>query len=125
MPIDYERDDAKRRIIATGRGPFRLDEVIEILGRLRVDDAWRYPALFDMRFITGHPKVHELRIIVDAAGRGPHQEPRGPTAIVANDSTLYGMACAYAAINPPGRVEVFRDRSEAERWLDKRVASQD
>jgi hypothetical protein len=118
MPIELERDEEKRWLVATGRGPFRLEEIVGLLARIRDEGAWHYPAMFDMRFMTGHPKVQDLRAIVDAAARGPNQEPRGPTAIVANDSTLYGMACAYAAMNPPGRVEVFRHRSEAERWLD-------
>jgi hypothetical protein len=44
---------------------------------------------------------------------------RGPLVLVATDAAVYAMACVYAALGTSARkVEVFRDRHEAEEWLD-------
>jgi hypothetical protein len=56
----------------------------------------------------------------------PDERRRGPVAILATKPILYGMACAYAATaTPRGRVEVFPDREEAERWLQAKARGAD
>src|SRR3981081_1680757 len=118
MPIGYERDDAQRRIKALGEGPFRADDVLGILERMRADGAWTYGVLYDLRRMMGRPAAHAPRGLLEAASQpGPRGELHGPTAVLALDAALYGSACAYAALGPPGLFDVFSDRLDAEAWL--------
>jgi hypothetical protein len=49
---------------------------------------------------------------------------RGPVALLATDATLYSVACAYMALGGATRkIEVFREVTEAERWLDHHTPS--
>jgi len=124
MPIDVVRDARRRRITATGQGEFRADEVIDVLRKMREDDAWTYGVLVDLRLMTGEPTIRDLGPIMQItadAGSGA-DSTRGPVAIVATNPVIYGISCAYAAMSKPkGRAEVFRDREDAERWLDERM----
>ena len=118
MPIGYERDDVQRRIVALGEGLFRADDVLGILERTRADGTWSYGSLYDLRRMTGKPSANDLRRLLEAASQpGPRGELPGPTAVLALDPTLYGSACAYAALGPPGHFDVFSDRLDAEAWL--------
>ena len=122
MPIEISRDDDARRVIAVASGEFQADDFAKILAQLRSSGTWTYGVLLDVRRMTGTPAIAELRPIMNLTRTNENQEgPRGPVAIVAGGSVIYGMACAYAAMSEPkGRVEVFPDRPEAERWLDAR-----
>jgi hypothetical protein len=123
MPIELVRDDAARRVFATGRGEFRPDDVIGVLASLRDSGAWTYAVLLDLRYMTGEPTIADLRPIMSLTDpSGGSEQSRGPLAIVATNPVLYGVACAYAAkATPPGRAAVFRDRDEAVTWLASRL----
>ena len=76
--------------------------------------------------MTGEPSIWDLgpimQLTVDVDGGA--ESTRGPVAIVATSPVIYGISCAYAAMSKPkGRAEVFRDREEAERWLDERLST--
>jgi hypothetical protein len=118
MPIEYERNDARELVVATGSGSFHIADVVALFERMREDRTWTYAVILDIRRLAGRPTVDDLRLFADIAARPDvQQQPRGPLAIVASDSTMYGMACAYASMARGRRIEVFRDRGEAERWL--------
>jgi hypothetical protein len=118
MPISYERDDAVRRITAIWEGNYRTEDVIEIFERLRREGAWSYGTLYDVRGLTGHPSVSDLRRILEVAKQpAPDGQSAGPIAVVVTQPVLYAMACAYAALGHPGLFAVFRDRAEADAWL--------
>jgi hypothetical protein len=118
MPLAYRRDDASRRIVATGVGAFRADEVLAVFDRMRAEGVWTYGALYDLRQMTGRPTRSDLERVLDGAGRpGPGGERPGPTAVLAVDPGLYASACAYSAMGPPTHFNVFSDRIEAEAWL--------
>ena len=116
MPIRYERDDTRRRVMVTVQGTLEPD-ALAVIERQRLDDAWSYGLLYDLRLMTGHLTIAELRPILSQASQR-RSEQRGPVAILATDPIVYNMACSYAAL---GRstltIEVFRDVSEAEQWL--------
>jgi hypothetical protein len=123
MPFDYDRDDAKRIVTVTMRGSFAIADVLAIIARQRSDHTWGYAVLVDLRLLTGEPTIEELRRMAsqDVEG-GPKHEPRGPLALVVTDPVLYQNACAYVAVAESTRqVDVFRDRTEAEAWLAKRM----
>ena len=118
MPVRYERDDARRRIVVTMQGPYALPDFLAVIERQQVDHAWAYRALYDLRGMTGHPTSADLRQSMSLAAQA--DQPRGRVAVVTADPVMYRRACTYAAL---GRsmmtMEVFRDVDEAERWLDE------
>lgn len=125
MSISYERDDANRRVVVTIQGAFQTDEVIGIMARQRAEHTWAYGILYDLRGLSGHPTVADLRqILSHAAPRGQDEGSRGRVALLAIEPILYGRLCTYAALGRSTTltIEVFRDRAEAERWLTAELA---
>jgi hypothetical protein len=118
MPVQYERDDARRRVVVTVQGAFQTHDML-MVARQRADEAWSYGLLYDLRHMTDHPTVAELRAVLDeAAARGAGEGPRGPVALVATDPILYGTLCAYAALGQLKlNVQVFHDHNDAAAWL--------
>ena len=124
MPFLYERDDVKRRVIVTWTGAFQAADVIDLLRRQREDGTWTYGLLLDTLVMTGHPNVGELRQFVKLESETDSQQrARGPLAFVATDPKVYLAACTYAMLGPSTRkIEVFRNRDEADLWLTAETA---
>jgi hypothetical protein len=120
MPIRYELDDLRRRLVVTIEGAFHMEDILAIMARQRAEHTWTYGILYDLRGMTGEPTVTDLRqIMSEAAARLPGEGARGPVALLATEPTLYGRLCVYAALGRSTTltIEVFRDRAEAEQWL--------
>jgi hypothetical protein len=120
VPIRYELDDQRRRMVVTVEGLFQMDDIFAVMARQRAEHTWTYGILYDLRGMTGKPTIAELRQLMSVAAElRQGEEPRGPVALLATDPTLYGRLCTYAALgrSTPLSIEVFRDRSEAEQWL--------
>ena len=116
MPIRYERDDARRRVVVTVEGPFAVADFLAVMERQRDDGAWTYGMLSDLRGMTGEPAIDDLRQFLSEAAR--NIQPRGPIAILATDPVIYGRACTYAAlVRATLTVGVFHNVDEAEQWL--------
>jgi len=120
MPIRYERDDVRRRVIVTVEGPFAVADFLAVIERQRGDNASAYGVLYDLRGMTGEPTIAELRQAL-AQSAQTHRR-RGPIAILATDLALYDRACTYAALGYSTlTVGVFRDLDEAGEWLTVQV----
>jgi hypothetical protein len=119
VPLLLERDDVQRRVVVTATGPFPTADVFDFLARQRDDGTWTYGLLYDVRGMTGHPTIEDLRVIMTLhADSAAEQQPRGPLAFLSTDPSLYAIACIGAALGgTKRRVELFRDRDEADRWL--------
>jgi hypothetical protein len=120
MPIRYELDDLRRRVVVTVEGLFQTDDIFAIVARQRAEHTWTYGILYDLRGMTGEPTVAELRHLTSEAAELPQGEgPRGPVALLATEPTLNGRLCTYAVLGRSTTlsIEVFRERSEAEQWL--------
>jgi hypothetical protein len=116
MPIRYERDDARRRVVVTVQGPFSVADFLAVMERQRDERAWTYGMLSDLRGMTGEPAIDDLRQFLSEAARAT--EPRGPVALLATDPVIYRRACTYATLGSATlTVGVFRDLDEAEQWL--------
>ena len=116
MPIRYQRDDVRRRVMLTVEGPFAVADFLAVMERQRADNAGAYGMLADLRGMTGDPAIDDLRQFLSEAARTT--EPRGPVALLATDPVIYGRACTYAALTRSTlTVEVFRDLDKAEEWL--------
>ena len=59
MSIRYERDDARRRVMVTVRDSIEPDDAFAVIERQRVDDAWSYGLLYDLRLMTGRLSLAE------------------------------------------------------------------
>jgi hypothetical protein len=81
MSIRYERDDANRRVVIIVQGTIERSEAFAVIGRHRLEDAWSYGLLYDLRFMTGSLTLAQLRPILGrasqrrAAARGPLADP--------------------------------------------------
>jgi hypothetical protein len=119
MPVRYERDDSRRRVVVTSQGAFQMIDMLAVVERQRADDAWSYGTLFDLRGMIGQPALADLRELVGQSASGQAAErPRGPVAILATDPILYGVACTYAALGQATlTIRVFRESDEAAAWL--------
>jgi hypothetical protein len=114
MPIKYERDDARRRVVVTVQGPFAVADFLAVMERQRGDNAGAYGILYDLRDMTGAPSLADLGQAMNQAAQT--HRLRGPIAILATDP-VYGGARAYAALGHPTlTVQVFRDRDKADEW---------
>jgi hypothetical protein len=118
MPLDYTRDDSRRRIRLLARDPVTVEDVFAMLARQVADSAWDYGVLVDVRLATLHigdnptflARVQELE-----ADHGPH----GPVAVVTRKPTNIAAARGYAMQSTPApEVDVFWDVDDADRWLD-------
>jgi hypothetical protein len=107
MPIRYERDDARRRVVVTVQGPFSVADFLAVMERQRDEGAWTYGMLSDLRGMTGEPAIDDLRQFLSEAARAT--EPRGPVALLATDPVIYRRACTYATLGSATlTVGVFR-----------------
>jgi hypothetical protein len=121
MPILYERDDARRRVVETYVGTVTLKDLLNALERQLADDAWSYAVLADARAVTKGPtpaELHELlmRIGVLTCERGP----RGRAAVVITDRTLAQMGEKFARLSELTAydVKIFDNIDAADHWLE-------
>jgi hypothetical protein len=87
MPIRYETDDARRRVVVRMQGPFALADFLAVIERQRGDNASAYGVLYDLRGMTGEPSIADLRQSMSQIGL------RGPIAILATDPAINARAC--------------------------------
>lgn len=120
-PILYERDDDRCRAVITMTGPFNAPEVRACVERHRAEGAWSYGVLYDLRRMTSEPTKETLAEFAALTRPRPGKPPRGPVAVVSTKPVMYSLACLYAAmVNAYTTVSVFRDRDEADAWLNEK-----
>jgi hypothetical protein len=120
MPVTYERDDDKRRIIVTTVGEVGLDDMLAVVDRQAGEGTWQYGVLYDSRRVSSVASQSEVRIglkHVDSLSRTHGR--RGPVAFVTTMPAAYGMVRMYSTLSGQLQqsVEAFRDIGDAERWL--------
>jgi hypothetical protein len=52
MPIRYHRDDSRRRVVVTVEGAVEPADALAVIERQRLEDAWSYGLLYDLRLMT-------------------------------------------------------------------------
>lgn len=122
MPLEYVRDDDRRRVTLRARGDLTLADAIAAADRQLADHAWAYAVLYDARERRQglgsnelQQLVAHLRILVAQHG------PMGPMAMVATDDSVYAAGRMYSIFcESIGCVtEVFHDIAAAELWLER------
>jgi hypothetical protein len=121
VPIHYEQDDARRRIVVMTTGDVTADEVRDTLERQAREGAWSYRVLYDVRAGRNVPTIEDVRRLVLQVGELTcRYGPRGPVALVSADPLMSRMGRAYSNLGELTAldVQVFTDVDEAEQWLD-------
>jgi len=121
MPITYERDDERRRIVVTTVGTVGYEEVMAVVDRQAAEGTWQYGMLYDSRQVSTVASQADVRMglkHVETLSRAYGQ--RGPVAFVTTMPAAYGMVRMYSILAGQLHqvVEVFRDIGDAERWIE-------
>jgi len=121
MPITYQRDDERRRVVVTTIGIVGLDDLLAVVDRQAADGLWAYGMLYDSRRVTSVASQTDVRTgikHVETLSRA--HGLRGPVAFVTTVPAAFGMVRMYSTLAGQlhQAVEVFRDIGDAERWLE-------
>jgi len=122
MPVHYERDDSKRRIVVRSVGSVTLAEALAVMDRQAAEGAWSYGVLYDARASAGAPTADDVHQLVLRVGTLTLKHgPRGRVALVSSDPMLSKMGRRYASLGDLTALDVhlFATLSEAESWLDE------
>ena len=127
MPIHVERDARYQWLTATATGVITIEMVLELLRTARAPIERRMmPMLFDASSATTSMTDADVRSAVDVVRRAEASGPRGHVAMVAGDNRfytlllMYEVQCAEAGVH---YLRVFRQRGDAERWLEAMSAA--
>jgi hypothetical protein len=121
MPIEYVIDRIHQRVLTHADGLVTFQDLNQHLDAEERDRGLELPELFDARGATTNLTAEQVRTLVYRAASTLRRIPLGPTAIVATDDLVFGMARMYAILTEDSgaRVEVFRDVESANRWLQE------
>ena len=121
MPIRYIIDRINQRILTHADGLVTFEDISQHLDAEERDRGLELPELFDARGATTNVTTQQVRTLVSRAAALLRRIRLGPTAIVATDDVVFGMARMYAILTEDAgaRVEVFRDVESANRWLQE------
>ena len=122
MPVHYERDDARRRIIIMTTGHVTPEDVRGAVERQAHEGAWSYTVLYDARAGTNVPTADDVHRLVLLVGTlTARHGPRGPVALVSGSTGLSRIGRAYSRLGELTalNVQVFAEVDDAERWLDE------
>jgi hypothetical protein len=120
VPIHYQRDDAKQRIMVRSEGMPTLEEVLGIMDRQAAERAWSYAVLYDSRGASRAPTPEELTEILRHIGELTAKHgPRGPVAMIIGNPEFFKAARRYASLGELTalQAELFATPEAAELWL--------
>jgi hypothetical protein len=123
VPITLSELRPRGWLIATASGSLTLEEVLAFVRTARAgNDRRMMPLLFDARGATTEMSEADVEQAVAAVRHVAQQQgDRGHVAVVAEDTLLfrrmllYETSCAAAGIRI---IRVFRQRPDAECWLE-------
>jgi len=122
VPLHYERDDERQRILILTTGHVTTEEVLAAVERQAEEGTWSYSVLYDVRAGKNTPTSDDLRRVVMRVGMlTARHGPRGPVAMVADKPHMSRMARAYSNLGELTAldVQVFTRLEDAEEWLDR------
>jgi hypothetical protein len=120
--IEYQRDDATRRLYWIAREVVTLNDVLEVTSRRATEGAWSYRVLYDARQRTGSLTLEQLRELNQCvAANTSRYGPRGAMAIVTApkaDGIRRVFSMIGRALSADQRV--FTRVPDADHWLGHR-----
>jgi hypothetical protein len=123
MPIQYTRDDAKRRIRLTLTNPITVADLIASVERQLASGGWPYGSLVEARAPFSPQSPRDMRAFSSRVSElvATHGQ-RGPIAIIAKDAGAVATAQIYVLFGGKTEsVEVFWDLDDGQHWLDDRM----
>jgi hypothetical protein len=125
MPIEYEIDHERRRVVATAHGSLTGEEIFayqrEVWSR---SDIARYDELVDMSDVQRivEPTAQEMRDLAHLSAEMDAPDGASKFAIVAPQDVAFGLGRMYGTyriMDPHSKKEVavFRSRRAAMTWL--------
>ena len=121
MPITYEIDLARGRVVTICFGVVRLQEVMAHFDALQADGnrPQRLDVLLDLTKLTSPPEAPQIRAVADRVAL-VNELVFGTCAIVADREVVFGMARMFEvfARGHFAAIRIFRQRAEAVEWLD-------
>jgi hypothetical protein len=131
MPLQYVRDDARRRIRITVTDPLLVADMICSVERQLSDRTWTYGLLVDLRAPIVPPTSSEMQSFATRVSELVAEHGRrGPIALIARDPRVVSPAqrLAFTAQNTviagqTESIEVFWDVQDGQRWLDEQDPS--
>ena len=119
MPVEYAIDHEKQTVVVRAHGAVVLDEVLSYFDALVVQDAMRYPKLFDARDVTT-ARLSDDDIMTLGARVSAYEafEPRGPIAAVAATPEAVDVLRRFMNLGGAKRpMKLFASLEQAEEWL--------
>jgi hypothetical protein len=121
MPVTYQINRETSFIETHCTGEVTLDEVLGHFQQLEAEPSLpeRLDVLLDLAEMTSLPDSAELQEVTRAVDRLRAMVEWGACAIVASRNALFGMIRMFEVLAEGlfVRIHVFRERTEAERWL--------
>lgn len=119
MPITATFDHTHRRVTAEAVGRVTLDEIRTHLEEERQEPALVYNELFDARGAVPEFPPADIRVLVAWIRWLGERTRLGPTAVIVDTDLAYGMArMVEMLVEDVALVKPFRDKLDAELWLD-------
>ena len=123
MAIVIERDEKKRWLRARATGVLTLDELVTFIRTARSSEELRmWPMIFNGDEATTTLNDQDVDGVVDIVQQAiATTGPRAHVAVATRDDRLYRWMLLYEerCVEKGARfVRVFRQHSEAERWLE-------
>jgi hypothetical protein len=120
MPVRFRYDKDLRMLLTTAEGLVSFDDVAAHISEESRQRALGYRELIDATRAQTSLTAEELRQIVARVLATMRTNQFGPTALVTNDDTLYGMASMFAILSDlqgGPHVGAFRSFDDALSWL--------
>ena len=121
MPIRFERDEVRRRLLAKAEDSVTTEDILAFISAQDAAGAWSWRVLFDSSTVDlstiTRESVGRIAAHIEQVAQGRH---RGPMAIVADSARverikeIYVVLCAQVVGLTIG---VFDDQETAEQWL--------
>jgi hypothetical protein len=120
MPITYVIDRFRQRKRTQAEGLVSFADITAHLDGEARDHGLDLPEVIDARSATTNITPEEVRRLVHRIQQMTRTQPFGPTAIVATNDFVFGMARMFSILMEPSGIaaDVFRDVPSAEAWLD-------
>jgi hypothetical protein len=118
VPLQFEIDHAEKFVRVRAHGIVRLQDILDYFDALVVQDAMRYPKLFDAR--EAEPDLSDADVMVLGARVSAYaaMEPRGPIAAVAVSKKAGDIIQRFMNLGGAERpMRLFSSVADADAWL--------
>jgi hypothetical protein len=128
VPIDLQRDDRRRWLVARITGSLSIEDLLQFLQTARASfELQTWPLLVDARGAASLLRPEDVeRAVVLVRAAVERGESRAHVAVVADDDRLFDWMLVYEARCAEAGARVirtFRNPLDAERWLEILSAS--